>query len=503
MQPLLQLTGIDKSFPGVKALSGASLKVYPGRVMALVGENGAGKSTMMKVLTGIYRKDAGTLAFMGREVAFGGPKASQDAGIGIIHQELNLIPELTIAENIFLGREFLNRFGGIDWKRMYSEADLLLERLNLRYGSHRLVGELAIGDQQMVEIAKVISFQSKVIIMDEPTDALTDTETASLFSVINELKQQGCGIVYISHRLKEIFEICDDVTIMRDGQFIAERPVTGLQEDQLIEMMVGRRLEEQYPRIAQRPGAERLVVSNLSGPGVIDVSFTLRQGEILGCAGLMGAGRTELMKTLYGAARRTGGSVTLDGRAVTARSPQDGLANGIVYISEDRKRDGLVLGMSVKENMTLTALRYFSHQAGWLKHADERVAVGDFIRLFNIKTPSMEQPIGLLSGGNQQKVAIARGLMTRPKVLILDEPTRGVDVGAKKEIYQLINQFKQEGLSIILVSSEMPEVLGMSDRVMVMHEGRLSGIFPIGQATQEVLMAAAVGKLPRTQQENQ
>lgn len=503
MQPLLQLTGIDKSFPGVKALAGAALTVYPGRVMALVGENGAGKSTMMKVLTGIYSKDAGTLAFMGREVAFSGPKASQEAGIGIIHQELNLIPELTIAENIFLGREFLNRFGGIDWKRMYSEADRLLARLNLGYSSHRPVGELSIGDQQMVEIAKVISFKSRVIIMDEPTDALTDTETASLFSVIKELRQQGCGIVYISHRLKEIFEICDDVTVMRDGQFIAERPVSELQEDTLIEMMVGRRLEEQYPRITQHPGPERLVVSHLSGPGVEDVSFTLRQSEILGCAGLMGAGRTELMKTLYGAAKRTGGSVTLDGRAVVARSPQDGLASGIVYISEDRKRDGLVLGMSVKENMTLTALRYFSHQAGWLKHADEQVAVGDFIRLFNIKTPSMEQPIGLLSGGNQQKVAIARGLMTRPKVLILDEPTRGVDVGAKKEIYQLINQFKQEGLAIILVSSEMPEVLGMSDRVMVMHEGRLSGIFPIEQATQEVLMAAAVGKLYRTQQENQ
>ncbi|NDL64852.1 ribose ABC transporter ATP-binding protein RbsA [Acerihabitans arboris] len=503
MQPLLQLTGIDKSFPGVKALSGAALTVYPGRVMALVGENGAGKSTMMKVLTGIYSKDAGTLSFLGQEVIFSGPKASQEAGIGIIHQELNLIPELTIAENIFLGREFLNRFGGIDWKRMYSEADRLLSRLNLSYSSHRLVGELSIGDQQMVEIAKVISFKSQVIIMDEPTDALTDTETASLFSVIRELRQQGCGIVYISHRLKEIFEICDDVTVMRDGQFIAERPVNELREDQLIEMMVGRRLEEQYPRITQRPGAERLLVGHLSGPGVHDVSFTLRQGEILGCAGLMGAGRTELMKTLYGAARRTGGSVTLDGRAVAARTPQDGLANGIVYISEDRKRDGLVLGMSVKENMTLTALRYFSHQAGWLRHADERVAVGDFIRLFNIKTPSMEQPIGLLSGGNQQKVAIARGLMTRPKVLILDEPTRGVDVGAKKEIYQLINQFKQEGLSIILVSSEMSEVLGMSDRVMVMHEGRLSGIFPIEQATQEVLMAAAVGKLYRPMQENQ
>ncbi|WP_413741969.1 ribose ABC transporter ATP-binding protein RbsA [Sodalis sp. RH15] len=503
MQPLLQLTGIDKSFPGVKALTGAALTVYPGRVMALVGENGAGKSTMMKVLTGIYSKDAGTLSYLGKEVAFSGPKASQEAGIGIIHQELNLIPQLTIAENIFLGREFLNRFGGIDWKRMYSEADQLLARLNLRYSSHRLVGELSIGDQQMVEIAKVISFKSRVIIMDEPTDALTDTETASLFSVINELRQQGCGIVYISHRLKEIFQICDDVTVLRDGQFIAERRVTELQEDALIEMMVGRRLEEQYPRIEVPLGEERLAVNHLSGPGVDDVSFTLRRSEILGVAGLMGAGRTELMKTLYGAAKRTGGTVVLDGRAIMTRTPQDGLANGIVYISEDRKRDGLVLGMSVKENMTLTALRYFSRQGGGLKHAEEQQAVGDFIRLFNIKTPSMEQPIGLLSGGNQQKVAIARGLMTRPKVLILDEPTRGVDVGAKKEIYQLINQFKEEGLSIILVSSEMPEVLGMSDRVMVMHEGRLSGIFPIGQATQEVLMAAAVGKQYSTQQENQ
>ncbi|AVJ19899.1 ribose ABC transporter ATP-binding protein RbsA [Serratia rhizosphaerae] len=501
MQPLLQLTGIDKAFPGVKALSGAALSVYPGRVMALVGENGAGKSTMMKVLTGIYSKDAGSVRFLGKEVAFHGPKASQDAGIGIIHQELNLIPQLTIAENIFLGREFVNRFGRIDWKRMYAEADKLLQRLNLRYSSHRLVGELSIGDQQMVEIAKVLSFESQVIIMDEPTDALTDTETASLFKVINELKAAGCGIVYISHRMKEIFEVCDDVTIFRDGQFIAERPVNELQEERLIEMMVGRKLEDQYPRLNLPRGNKRLEVSQLSGPGVHDVSFTLYRGEILGVAGLMGAGRTELMKILYGAATRKSGSVRLDGREVLCRSPQDGLANGIVYISEDRKRDGLVLGMSVKENMSLTALRYFSRTGGSLKQAEERQAVGDFIRLFNIKTPSMEQPIGLLSGGNQQKVAIARGLMTRPKVLILDEPTRGVDVGAKKEIYQLINQFKQEGLSIILVSSEMPEVLGMSDRVLVMHEGHISGEFPIEQATQEALMAAAVGKQYGAKQE--
>lgn len=496
MQPLLALKGIDKSFPGVKALSGAALNVYPGRVMALVGENGAGKSTMMKVLTGIYQKDAGTQHFLGKEVVFNGPKSSQEAGIGIIHQELNLIPQLTIAENIFLGREFVNRLGCIDWKKMYAEADKLLARLNIRYSSHRLVG-----DQQMVEIAKVLSFESKVIIMDEPTDALTDTETESLFKVINELKAEGRGIVYISHRLKEIFEICDDVTIFRDGQFIAERPVSELQEDSLIEMMVGRKLEEQYPRLNQPRGELRLQVKGLYGSGVENVSFDLYRGEILGVSGLMGAGRTELMKILYGALPRKQGFVMLDGREVVTHSPQDGLANGIVYISEDRKRDGLVLGMSVKENMSLTALRYFSRANGSLKHTEEQEAVSDFMRLFNVKTPSMDQPIGLLSGGNQQKVAIARGLMTRPKVLILDEPTRGVDVGAKKEIYQLINQFKQEGLSIILVSSEMPEVLGMSDRILVMHDGHLSGEFPIEQATQEVLMAAAVGKQYGVKQE--
>ena len=484
MEALLQLKGIDKAFPGVKALSGAALNVYAGRVMALVGENGAGKSTMMKVLTGIYTRDAGSLLWLGKETTFNGPKSSQEAGIGIIHQELNLIPQLTIAENIFLGREFVNRFGKIDWKQMYAEADKLLAKLNLRFTSQKLVGDLSIGDQQMVEIAKVLSFESKVIIMDEPTDALTDTETESLFRVIRELKSQGRGIVYISHRMKEIFEICDDVTVFRDGQFIAEREVSSLDEDRLIEMMVGRKLEDQYPHLDKAPGAVRLKVDNLCGPGVDNVTFTLRQGEILGVAGLMGAGRTELMKVLYGALPRSSGSVTLDGREVVTRSPQDGLANGIVYISEDRKRDGLVLGMSVKENMSLTALRYFSRAGGSLKHKDEQQAVSDFIRLFNVKTPSMEQAIGLLSGGNQQKVAIARGLMTRPKVLILDEPTRGVDVGAKKEIYQLINQFKADGLSIILVSSEMPEVLGMSDRIIVMHEGHLGGEFTREQATQ-------------------
>lgn len=494
MRPLLQLCDIEKSFPGVKALSGANLSIYPGKVMALVGENGAGKSTLMKVMTGIYSKDAGQLFYLGENALFNGPKESQEAGIGIIHQELNLIPELTIAENIFLGRELVNVFGRINWQKMYLEADKLLARLNITYSSRRKVAELSIGDQQMVEIAKVLSFNSKVIIMDEPTDALTDTETASLFQVIKELTAQGCGIVYISHRLKEIFEICDYVTIMRDGQFIAEKEVGELDEDSLIEMMVGRRLDEQYPRLDMPRGQCRLQVDKLSGKEVYDASFSLYAGEILGVSGLMGAGRTELMKIIYGALPRTTGSVKLDGRPISVNSPQEGLANGIVYISEDRKKDGLVLGMSVKENMSLTALRYFSHRCGCLKHGEEQLAVGDFINLFNIKTPSMNQTIGLLSGGNQQKIAIARGLMTRPKVLILDEPTRGVDVGAKKEIYQLINQFKKEGLSIILVSSEMAEVMGMSDRILVMHEGRISGDYAIAEATQEILMAAAVGK---------
>jgi len=487
------MQSIDKQFPGVKALSGASLSVYPGRVMALLGENGAGKSTLMKVLTGIYSKDAGSIRYQDKDVSFTGPKQSQEAGISIIHQELNLIPGLTIAENIFLGREFVTPFGRIDWKKMYDEADKLLARLKVPHSSRKLVGELSIGTQQMVEIAKALSFSSRVIIMDEPTDALTDTETEALFTVIRELRAEGRGIVYISHRLKEIFEICDDVTVLRDGQFIAERTVASLDEDALIEMMVGRRLEEQYPRLTIPRGELRLQVNDFAGAGVKEASFTLHRSEILGVCGLMGAGRTELMKLIYGAYAKTEGELLLDGEVIDIRSTQQALDHGIVYISEDRKGDGLVLGMSVKENMTLTALNYFSSVWG-LKHEAEQQAVQDFIRLFNIKTPGMQQPIRLLSGGNQQKVAIARGLMTRPKVLILDEPTRGVDVGAKKEIYQLINQFKQEGLSIILVSSEMPEVLGMSDRILVMHEGRICGEFDRADATQERLMACAVGK---------
>lgn len=490
---LLKIQGIEKTFPGVKALDNACLSVYAGRVMALMGENGAGKSTLMKVLTGIYSKESGNIEYLGQPMSFKGPKSSQEAGISIIHQELNLVGNLTIAENIFLGREFKKPWGVIDWAKMHQEADKLLARLGVSHSSHQLCSDLSIGEQQMVEIAKALSFQSHVIIMDEPTDALTDTETAALFKVIRELKAEGRGIVYISHRIKEIFEICDDVTVLRDGQFIGESAVDTLTEERLIEMMVGRRLDEQYPYLPPERGDVRLEVKKLTGSGIQDVSFKLHKGEILGISGLMGAGRTELMKVLYGALPKTSGEILLNNKAISPRCPQDGLAQGIVYISEDRKGDGLILGMSVKENMSLTALDHFA-KAGTINHKAEQMVVDDFIALFNIKTPNRDQQIGLLSGGNQQKVAIAKGLMTRPDVLILDEPTRGVDVGAKKEIYQLINKFKQDGLSIILVSSEMPEVLGMSDRILVMHEGQIRAEFSRQEATQEKLLAAAIGK---------
>lgn len=495
MQALLELHGIDKQFPGVKALDQAGLNVYPGRVMALLGENGAGKSTLMKVLTGIYQADAGTLTYQGKTLWFNGPRDSQDQGISIIHQELNLIPELSIAENIFLGREPLGPLGKIRWSALYAEAQRLLDKLGVKHAPHTRLGDLSIGEQQMVEIAKAISFESKVIIMDEPTDALTDTETERLFSVVRELRDEGRGIVYISHRLREIFEICDDVTVLRDGRFIGERPVSELNEDGIIEMMVGRKLEEQYPRIPVKPGRISLALQGICGAGIHDISFELKEGEILGISGLMGSGRSELMKMIYGALPHHAGSIALYGKPIAPQSPAEGLQCGIAYISEDRKGDGLVLELSVRENMSLCALPIFVGHGGYIRRADERQAVGDFIRLFNIKTPTQEQLIKNLSGGNQQKVAIAKGLMTKPKVLILDEPTRGVDVGAKKEIYQLINQFKQEGMSIILVSSEMPEVLGMSDRILVMHEGRISAEFASCDANQERLMAAAVGKV--------
>ncbi len=489
---VLKMTDITKSFPGVKALDGANLNIYRGRVMALMGENGAGKSTLIKVMTGIYTKDSGSVSVWGKEVDFKNVSDSQKVGIAVIHQELNLIPELTVTDNIFLGRELTNKFGKIDSALMKMEARALLDKLNIKEKEDTFVKELTIGKMQMVEIAKALSQNAKIIVMDEPTAALTDSETESLFKVIHELTKEGKSIVYISHRLKEIPEICDDITIMRNGKYICEAEVKDIDEEFIIRNMVGRELHEQFPRVKVEKGKEVLRVEHLKNHYVNDVSFGLCEGEILGISGLMGAGRTELAKTIYGNIKKDSGKVIIDGEERDIKSEKDGIDAGIAYVSEDRKGDGLVLGMSVKENMTLSALKYFC-KLFQLEHKKEKASVDEYVEKFGIKTPTINQKMKNLSGGNQQKVAIAKALLINPKILILDEPTRGVDVGAKKEIYDFINELKGKGMSIIMISSEMPEIMGLSDRILVVHNGEITGEFTAEEATQEDIMRCAVG----------
>lgn len=489
---ILKMSDIVKTFPGVKALDGACLNIYKGKVMALLGENGAGKSTLIKVMTGIYQMDSGSLYVGNSKVDFRNINDSQEKGIAVIHQELNLIPELTITENIFLGRELTNSFGKIDSNLMKKEARFLLDKLNVKESVDTLVKDLTIGKMQMVEIAKALSQNAKIIVMDEPTDALTDSETESLFAVIRELTSHGKSIVYISHRLKEIPEICDDITIMRDGKFICEAHVKDIDEDFIIRNMVGRELEEQFPRVEVKKGKEILKVENLKNRYIDDISFNLHEGEILGISGLMGAGRTELAKTIYGNLKKDSGKILIDGKEIDIKSEKDAIKAGIAYVSEDRKGDGLVLGMSVKENMTLSALDFFSSLFK-LDHSKEKKEVEDYIDKFKIKTPNVNEKTKNLSGGNQQKIAIAKALLTNPKILILDEPTRGVDVGAKKEIYDFINELKTKGLSIIMISSEMPEIMGLSDRIIVIHNGKITGEFTAEEVTQENIMRCAVG----------
>ena len=490
-KPILKMTNIVKEFPGVKALDGVNLDLYEGSVMAIMGENGAGKSTLMKVLSGVYKKDGGEIYYKGNLEDIKGPKDAQEKGIAIIHQELNLIHDLTIGENIFLGREPKGAFGKINWAKLHEDADKLLKKLNVKSSSKELLGNLSIGQQQMVEIAKALSLNAQIIIMDEPTDALTDKETKSLFEVINELKNEGKSIVYISHRLKEIFEICEAITVIRDGKYVGYEKIENLDEDKMIEMMVGRKLTDQFPKIETNKKDIALEVKNLKNQYVNDISFNVAGGEIVGIAGLMGAGRTELGKTIYGYLKKQSGEIYVKGNKVENKSAKDGLKNGIAYVSEDRKGDGLILGLSVKENMSISSLDKVSSifKVNKQKELDE---VKSYIKKMNIKTPSENQIIKNLSGGNQQKVAIAKALMTNPDVLILDEPTRGVDVGAKKEIYDLINELKKEGKAIIMISSEMPEILGMSDRILVLSEGKLTGEFDREEASQEKILKSAV-----------
>lgn len=491
--PLLEMRGISKHFPGVNALEGVDFRAFSGEVMALLGENGAGKSTLMKILCGAYPRTSGEIRYKGQPLELKGPRDAQLKGISIIHQELNLVRDLSIAENIFLGREPVTRLGNLDWRRLNEGAERLLARLGVKASPGTRVGALSVGQQQMVEIAKALAFDASIIIMDEPTGALADAESESLFRVIRELRDAGKSVIYISHRLKEIFEICDRATVLRDGRLIGEIPTAGLTEDAVIEMMVGRKLTEQYPHVESEPGPVRLSVENLHGPRTRKATFSARGGEILGVTGLMGAGRTELALALFGALPKTKGKVLLDGEPYAPQSPHEAISRGLAYVSEDRKERGLILGLSIKENISLPVLKLFQRALYFLSAKAERASARGYVEKLAIKTPGEGQLVRNLSGGNQQKVSIAKGLITAPKVLILDEPTRGVDVGAKQEIYNLMNGFKREGLAIVMISSEMPEILGMSDRIMVMHDGEVTGVLGRGEANQEKIMRLAIG----------
>ncbi|MHC1787817.1 MAG: sugar ABC transporter ATP-binding protein [Christensenellales bacterium] len=487
---ILRLQDISKSFPGVQALKRASLNVYAGEVMALLGENGAGKSTMMKVLTGVYQRDSGLILYRGKPVAYQNARQAQEDGIAIIHQELNLVPGMRVYENVFLGRERQGRLG-TDIAGMIEKTRELLALVRVRLDPRERVGALSIAQQQMVEIAKALLLDAKVIVMDEPTGALPDDDVESLFAVIRHLKAQGKAIVYISHRLDEVFRICERATILRDGEFMGERLVKELPMDELISLMVGRPLSQQYPYQPGADGGTALLVQSLSNQHVHDISFHLRRGEVLGLAGLVGSGRTELAQTLYGLYPWLQGKAELLGRPYKPRSPRDAIASGLYYMTEDRKRNGLVMPMDVRENISLSSLRSLLRH-GAIDARKEKAAVGEYVDKTRIKTPSLRQKVRYLSGGNQQKVVLSKALLTQPEVLILDEPTRGIDVGAKKEIYLLIDDLKARGKAVLIISSEMPEILGMSDRILVLHEGRIVGELTRGEATQEKIMALII-----------
>ena len=492
--PLVDMRGIEKRFPGVHALKSVSFALLPGEVHALMGENGAGKSTLMKILSGIYQRDGGEVRIDGASTEIDSPKAAQAAGLSIIHQELSLMNDLTVAQNIFIGREPRRRFGRLDEPALNRAANEIFARLNLHLDPRTPVGTLTIAKQQLVEIAKALSYRSRVLVMDEPTAALNDREIDELFIIIRQLKAEGVGIVYISHKMDELKRIADRVTVMRDGATVgtvdaAETPVS-----EIIRMMVGRELESgtvEIPDLAAAPPL--LEVRGLCrGREIRDVSFAVRKGEILGFAGLMGAGRTEVARAVFGADRKDAGEVLVHGERVDIRAPADAVAAGIGYLSEDRKHFGLATGMDVRANIAMASMGRFTRRGGRLDEKAMRDVAQDYIRRLGIRTPSDRQEVRLLSGGNQQKVVIAKWLLRDCDVLIFDEPTRGIDVGAKSEIYRLLAELAAEGRAIIVISSELPEILRLSHRIAVMCEGRLTGILPGGEATtQEDIMRLA------------
>jgi ribose transport system ATP-binding protein len=492
--PALQMERIRKTFPGVVALDEVSFELRQGEVHVLLGENGAGKSTLMKILSGAYQKTSGQIRLNGQPIEIKNPKHAQELGIGIIYQELNLIPQLSAAENIYLGREPM-RYGLINQRSLERAAAQLLSSLGVELDVRKPVNELSIAQQQMVEVAKAISLDARILIMDEPTSALTEKEIAELFARIRQLKATGVSVVYISHRLEELFEIGDRVTVLRDGRNVGTHAIQEISKAELIRLMVNRELTNQFPKAAAPRGEEILRVENLSNQKLRDVSFTLHRGEILGIAGLLGSGRTELARAIFGLDKIDAGDIYLKGQRQRNNSPRRAINSGLGFLTEDRKTQGLVLGLSVKENICLPSVEKFS-RLGIVNGNKEQQAARRFVNELRIKTPNLQQQVVNLSGGNQQKVVLGKWLCSAADLFIFDEPTRGIDVGSKAEIYQLMNQLTAAGVAIMMISSELPEILGMSDRILVMHQGRLAGAFEAAEATQEKLLQCALGDLP-------
>lgn len=489
---IIRMEGIDKAFAGVPALKKAKLELKTGEVHALMGENGAGKSTLMKILTGIYSKDAGQIFYEGKEVEYKNPREAQEAGIIIVHQELNMMTHLTVAQNLFIGRESMNG-KLINDRKMNKDAVEIFKRLNIDIDPAAVIGTLTVGRQQMVEIAKAISSKAKVIVFDEPTAALTETEINELFKIIRDLRDQGIGIIYISHRMDEIKQITDRVTVMRDGEYVGTLITEECTKSDIINMMVGRVIYEEPKQFSNVPEDAPVVLSvrNLNaGRMVQNVSFDLKKGEILGFAGLMGAGRTETARAIFGADKKDSGQIFINGKEVTVNSPIDAVKHGIGYLSEDRKRYGIIVEKSVADNSVMACLERYTKK-GLINDKSVHKDAEDFVEKLKTKTPSVEQFVMNLSGGNQQKVVIAKWLLCNSEILIFDEPTRGIDVGAKSEIYTLMNELVKQGKSIIMISSELQEVLRMSDRIVVMCEGRKTGELSIEEASQEKIMHLA------------
>lgn len=489
----IEMRGIDKSFGGNAVLKNAGFLLDDGEVHALMGENGAGKSTLMKILTGVYTKDAGQVIVDGKEVCYNNPQEAEKAGIVFIHQELNVLFDLTVEENMFLGKEIKKVFGICDRKAMRKRVQEILDMLGVDIDPTQRMDELSIGQQQMIEIAKALMVDAKVLIMDEPTAALTQSETEVLFKVVNSLRQKGVSIVYISHRMEEIFELCDRITILRDGTYIDTKRIADIDMNDIVKMMIGREIGERYPVRNSKIGDVAFEVKNLNCPGAFEnVSFEVRAGEVLGVSGLMGAGRTEIMQAIFGNMPNVTGQLFLDGKEIKNKNPQQAIQNGIGFITEDRKVEGLMLEESIMKNISLANLGRISN-GGVINKKKEQELVNKGIEELRIRCFGPQHECNNLSGGNQQKVIFAKWIYTNPKVLILDEPTRGVDIGAKKEIYNIINELAAKGVAIVMVSSELPEVLGMSDRVMVVREGEVRGILNKEEANQESIMTLATG----------